>query len=44
VIAIEARRVGEPAVATVVPIGEGLARFDRPVPSIAGYDDLLEAQ
>ena len=44
VVAIEARRVGEPAVATVVPIGEGLARFDRPAPSIAGYDDLLEAQ
>jgi len=44
VIAIEARRVAEPAVATVVPIGEGLSRFDRPVPSIANYDDLLEAQ
>jgi hypothetical protein len=44
VIAIEARRAHEPAVATVVPIGEGLSRFDRPAPSIAGYDDLLEAQ
>ena len=44
VIAIEARRAGEPAVATVVPIGEGLSRFDRPAPSIANYDDLLEAQ
>lgn len=44
VIAIEARRVAEPAVATVVPIGEGLSRFDRPAPSIAAYDDLLEAQ
>ena len=44
VIAIEARRAGEPAVATVVPIGEGLSRFDRPTPSIADYDDLLEAQ
>ncbi|HKY16268.1 MAG TPA: IS21 family transposase [Microthrixaceae bacterium] len=44
VIAIEARRVAEQAVATVVPIGEGLSRFDRPAPSIANYDDLLEAQ
>jgi len=44
VIAIEARRVEEPAVATVVPIGEGLSRFDRPAPSITAYDDLLEAQ
>jgi transposase len=44
VIAIEARRAHEPAVATVVPIGEGLSRFDRPAPSITDYDDLLEAQ
>lgn len=44
VIAIEARRGAEPTVATVVPIGEGLSRFDRPTPSIAAYDDLLEAQ
>ena len=44
VIAIEARRAAEAIVATVVPIGEGLSRFDRPAPSIAGYDDLLEAQ
>jgi hypothetical protein len=44
VIAIEARRAIEGAAATVVPIGEGLSRFDRPAPSIANYDDLLEAQ
>ena len=44
VIAIEARRAEEPTGARVVPIGEGLSRFDRPAPSIAGYDDLLEAQ
>jgi transposase len=44
VIAIEARRAAEPIVATVVPIGEGLSRFDRPAPSIADYDDLLEAK
>ena len=24
--------------------GEGLNRFDRPAPSVAGYDDLLEAR
>jgi len=43
-VAIEARRAAEPTVAPVVPIGEGLSRFDRPAPSIANYDDLLEAQ
>lgn len=44
VVAIEARRAEEPIVATLVPIGEGLSRFDRPTPSIADYDELLEAQ
>ncbi len=44
VVAIEARRAVEAAGATVVPIGDGLTRFDRPVPSIADYDQLLEAQ
>lgn len=44
VIAIEARRIGEEPVAAVIPIGEGLSRFDRPVPSTAHYDTLLEAQ
>jgi hypothetical protein len=44
VVAIEARLASERAVAAVIPIGEGLHRFDRPPPSIAGYDDLLEAQ
>lgn len=43
VIAIEARKVAEPA-AAVIPIGAGLSRFDRPAPNIARYDDLLEAQ
>lgn len=42
VVAIEARRAAEPAV-VVIPIGEGLSRFDRPAPSTAHYDDLLEA-
>ena len=44
VILIEARRCAEPMIAVVVPIGEGLNRFDRPAPTIAHYDDLLEAQ
>ena len=43
VIAIEARRAGEGG-AAVVPLGEGLSRFDRPAPSIAGYDQLLVAR
>lgn len=42
VIAIEARRAGE-AKAPVIPIGEGLSRFDRPAPTVAHYDQLLEA-
>jgi hypothetical protein len=44
VVAIEARRAVEDTAAPVVPIGAGLNRFDRPSPSIAHYDDLLEAQ
>jgi transposase len=44
VVAIEARRAAQPAEAPVIPIGEGLSRFDRPPPSTAGYDDLLEAK
>jgi transposase len=44
VVAIEARRSGETA-GLVIPIGEGLHRFDRGVPSVAHYDQLLkEAQ
>ena len=44
VVAIEARRAAERVIAPVIPIGEGLHRFDRPPPSTAGYDALLEAQ
>jgi transposase len=44
VVAIETRRASERAVAAVIPIGEGFHRFDRPPPSTAHYDDLLEAQ
>lgn len=43
VVAIEARRHNQP-IAPVIPIGEGLSRFDRPPPTITIYDDLLEAQ
>jgi hypothetical protein len=43
VVAIEARRAGE-ASDVVVPIGDGLSRYDRAAPSIAHYDELLEAQ
>lgn len=42
VVRIEARRAADSAVAPVVPLGT-LARFDRPAPTLAGYDDLLEA-
>lgn len=44
VVAVEARRRGERAVASIIPIGEGLSRFDRPAPTTAHYDDLLEAR
>jgi len=44
VVAIEARRTVEDTAVVVVPMGEGLNRFDRPAPSIAHYDQLLEAQ
>lgn len=42
VVVIEARKQAETAVAPVIPIG-ALARFDRPPPVLAHYDDLLEA-
>ena len=44
VIAVEARRSIDPAKTAVVPIGEHLARFDRPTPVLNHYDNLLEAQ
>jgi transposase len=43
VVAIEGRRAGETG-AAVVPLGEGLGRFERPVPSIVAYDQLLAAR
>jgi len=39
-VGIEARRAAEHTAAAVVPIGEGLSRFDRQPPSIVRYDDL----
>jgi len=39
-VLIEARRDASGQVAAVIPIG-ALARYDRPAPSLAGYDDLL---
>jgi transposase len=42
VVILEARRAVGDRAATVVPIG-ALARYDRPLPTIAHYDQLLEA-
>jgi hypothetical protein len=42
VVVIEARKVSERTVAPVVPIG-ALSRYDRPKPTLDGYDTLLEA-
>lgn len=42
VVIIEARRAAGRAEAAVVPIGS-LTRYDRPAPSLARYDSLLEA-
>lgn len=45
VVIVHARRAAEPTVAPVIPIGvtERLERYDRPKPTLEGYDDLLEA-
>jgi len=39
-VVIDARRAAAGPVAPVIPIGS-LARYDRPAPALAGYDDLL---
>ena len=44
IVAIEARKSGQTDNAVVIPIGEHLARFDRPTPVLNHYDNLLEAQ
>lgn len=43
VVIIEARRAAADRSAVIVPIGDGLARYDRPLPTIGHYDQLLEA-
>jgi transposase len=40
-VAIEARRHADAGLAAVVKIDDRLARYDRPTPSLAGYDRLL---
>jgi hypothetical protein len=42
-VIVEARRAAADHRAVVVPIGESLARYDRPLPTIGHYDQLLEA-
>ncbi len=42
VVAIEGRRLFESRGPQPTPIGEGLSRFDRPKPTVAHYDELLE--
>ena len=44
VVVVEARRAASGHTATVVPIGDALARYDRPAPTIDHYDQLLEAR
>ena len=39
-VLIDARRLAASPVAPVIPIG-ALARYDRPAPALAGYDQLL---
>lgn len=40
VVAVEARRAADGTTGVVVPIG-ALARYERPTPTLGGYDDLL---
>jgi transposase len=42
IVAIEGRRSAETASNPVVAISAGLARFDRPPPTVTAYDQLLE--
>jgi len=44
VVIVEARRAASNHTAAVVPIGDALARYDRPAPTIDHYDQLLEAR
>lgn len=40
-VAIEARRLRDATLAPVVPIDTALGRYDRPAPTLGGYDQLL---
>ncbi len=40
-VAIEARRIRDADLAAVVPITAALSRYDRPAPTLVGYDQLL---
>ncbi|MBK6886866.1 MAG: IS21 family transposase [Tetrasphaera sp.] len=40
-VIIDARARAATAAAPPVPVGDALARYDRPAPSLTGYDDLL---
>jgi hypothetical protein len=41
-VAIQARRLTDTPPAQVVPITRALGRDDRPTPTLAGYDSLLD--
>jgi hypothetical protein len=43
-VAIEARRLADQAVCPVIPIERALARYDRPAPTLAGYNVLLDPE
>jgi transposase len=43
VVIVEARRVSADHTSVIVPIGDGLARYNRPLPTIGHYDQLLKA-
>lgn len=40
-VAIEARRHADAGLAPVIPIDDRLSRYDRPAPTLTGYDQLL---
>ena len=41
-VIIDARRDATAPIAPVIDIGAGLSRYDRPAPSLTGYDELLD--
>jgi transposase len=42
-VAIETRRIRDADLAAVIPIDTALGRYDRPAPTLAGYDGLLDS-